>query len=435
MTTFHHAVLVARQPISLGIQSSGGTSLVRTHRHIPGTVLRGALARAWIAEHGTPDRAEPRLMSQFNELFDGHVRYEGLVPEGWQLVPLSVQRCKYRRLPQCSSWYADQALGDPAGSCGVCDGPGELSKGGIEPLGGRGLLRQSTHVELTPQGTSVEGQLFSRESLRPTVFQGRLTLPEALSDESRNWLLAPQRAVTVGGRRSTSGLAEFTATPAEPPAAHPVCRRLALRFTAPALLVDPAGLPRLRPGEDELARRLGSRVTIVGSWVRHEQVGGWNAAAELPKPVELAVSAGSTFLLELADDPDPAGLVALIANGLGLRRNEGFGALSLDSGPWSPPSAPTPAIPSSVTASDQAERAARLLTDTGHGPWFLDRLRELLASGAPPSDGIALLDRPEVRRLLPGRRDAVERLLLTSNRQRLDDVLRHLELLVRRGEF
>lgn len=440
--------LTARQPLSLGTRPNPGTALLRTHRHIPGTVLRGALAQVWIAAHGKPDElahSDPSLLAHFVELFERHVRYGALLPYGWSLVPLSVRRCKYRHTAACSQWSVDEALGAAAEECAVCAGPAELSKGQVEPFdpsAGR-LVRQSTHVELTEDGVAAEGQLFTREAIRPqddnnqpTRFRGHLILPDDLSAQADEWLRA-EHHVRIGGRRSTSGLALVTSSPAAP-ASVATGQRLALRFTAPALLTDDCGLPALRPQKSELAALLGTDVTIERSWVRHERIGGWNTAANLPKPEELAVSAGSTFLLDCAQPPALKRIRALCDRGLGLRRNEGFGLLRVDTEPWSAPTH-TPDPPSSIATapgSSVATRIAAVLHATGHGPWLLTHLRtyaQQRATGQRPSH-TDLLAATTLRDLRPSDRAALERLLLDPDPDLLGEVLRHLNPLVRSEE-
>lgn len=444
MSHLRTVTLTAHQPLSLGTRPNPGTALLRTHRHVPGTVLRGALAQVWIAAHGKPDQlahSDRPLLTQFLELFERHVRYGDLLPYGWALVPLSVRRCKYRPTAACSRWSADETLGTAAEECAVCNGPAELSKGQVEPFGTATdrLLGQSTHVELTENGIAAEGQLFSREAIRPRddndeprLFHGKLVVPDDLSVQDRQWLIAEHR-VLIGGRRSTNGLAVVTSTPTTPtPAAS--AEQLTLRFTAPALLTDDYGLPLLHPQEPELSALLGTDVTITRSWVRHERVGGWNTAANLPKPEELAISAGSTYLLRCASPPAAERVQALCDLGLGLRRNEGFGALRIDTEPWSPPTH-TQSRPGTATPSAAATVAA-LLHATGHGPWLLTNLRTYVqqraaAQNPSPTD---LLAATTLRDLRPSDQIAVEKLLLDPDPNLLGEVLRHLNLLVRRGE-
>jgi CRISPR-associated protein Csx10 len=426
--------MTARQHLSLGTRPTG-TAPTRTHRHIPGSVLRGALAAVWIAAHGTPDRLHagrnPQLYREFTALFEGAVRYEPLFAPGWQVVPMSVRRCKYRSSVQCTAWCADEAFTDPPPArCGVCQGPVENAKGGVEPAMGStdGLIAQTVRLAINDAtATAAEGQLFTREALRPRTadgrsprtFTGRIVIPNDLPAPARTWLTTP-RPVRVGGRRGTSGLTDLALAPEITSPSAVTGHRLALRLTSPALLTDACGLPVTAPSQDEISQFLGTHATIERQWVRYERVGGWHLASNLPKPEELAISAGSTYLLNLADPLDPQRTAALTTRGLGLRRAEGFGACTIADTAWQPP-AVADNVDRPATAEDPAENkaqhVARLLLDTGHGPWFHRELRAYLTdrgSGTPPH--ARMLDKPELDNLTPVHRRRIEAVLLRPDR-------------------
>jgi CRISPR-associated protein Csx10 len=471
--TVYNTVVTARQPLALGTRPAG-TAPTRTHRHIPGPVLRGALAALWIAAHGTPDRLQataPGLYAQFVELFEGSVRYEPLYAPGWQTVPMSVLRCKYPRSLLCAGWVEDEAFptaGD--GLCPHCKAPGARSKGAVEPVrtqasvqeSARDLVRQTVRLQLDDAtGTAERGLLFTREALRPRTrdggartFTGRITVHPGISAEALAWLTGPTRhRLHLGGRRSTGGGADLRLIPAARSAVSeqagegtsrwdgdgsPGGYRLALRLTSPALFTDPCGLPLTVPDPGELAALLGMPVTLVRSWTRHEHIGGWNAAANLPKPVELAASIGSTYLLELAVPPEPKRLALLADRGLGLRRTEGFGSLTTATAAWQPPPPPTapPAAPTGYSDRDRVEAAARVLTQTGHGAWFLNELRAYIAARSQGAERHAtLLDRPHLASLTPGQRRTVEAIWMRPDHELplLDAVLVRLEAMLRSG--
>lgn len=453
----YDATVTARQQLSLGTRPTG-TAPTRTHRHIPGSVLRGALAAVWIAAHGTPDRlhaSDPRLYDGFVELFEGAVRYEPLYAPGWGTVPMSVLRCKYPRDERCSNWVEDEAFpvgdGDGDGLCLYCGAPGRRSKGTVESLhaseSARDLVGQTVRLQLDDAtGTAERGLLFTREALQPRTsagaprtFTGRVVVPAGLSPDALAWLTGPARhRIHLGGRRSTGGGADLSLTLAATTDTPAITgRRFALRLTAPALFTDTSGLPRTVPDTAELGELLGVPVTLVRSWTRHEHIGGWHAAANLPKPVELAVGAGSTFLLELAEPADPRRVAALADRGLGLRRAEGFGTLTVATTAWRPP-APPP-VPDAAPAagysdSDRVEAAARMLADTGHGSWFLTELRAYVTARRQGAErSAALLDRPHLADLTPGQRRTVEAVLMRPDRELplLGDILVRLEARVR----
>lgn len=139
-----------------------------------------------------------------------------------------------------------------------------------------------------------------------------------------------RHAEHIGGRRTTHGLAQVSIRDSGPP---PAAQRrpdgmLVVRLRSPGIFVDAHGRPATHPSADDLEDALGVPATVAKSWTRWEQAGGWHAASGLPKPQELAVCAGSTFLIHPERTVDDSALTRLGARGLGLRRHEGFGDLA-----------------------------------------------------------------------------------------------------------
>ena len=84
--------VTARQRLALGVGSEV-SYFTGTHPFAPGSVLRGALAAAWIAENGPPTSGGGA--AAFRELFDGPIRYGPMFVPGTVVVPVSARRCKY----------------------------------------------------------------------------------------------------------------------------------------------------------------------------------------------------------------------------------------------------------------------------------------------------------------------------------------------------
>ena len=155
--------VTAHQPLTLGIRPAG-TAPVPTRLHVPGSVLRGALAAAWIAENGLPTKVPAAQRREFIALFEGDVSYGPLFAEGSHIVPMSVLRCKYRH---CTS-VIDEAFPTSGSETGCACGPLVPGRGEVEfthAAAGR-LIRQSTHLQIDDARQVAEkGLLFTRRAL------------------------------------------------------------------------------------------------------------------------------------------------------------------------------------------------------------------------------------------------------------------------------
>jgi len=296
--------------------------LQTTFQHLPGTVVRGAFAAAWLAEHGgTAD--SNRL--EFLLLFEGGVRF-GPLFRGGPPTPLSIVSHKYRigtGDKECADLDFDQALtGLARPYCPTCEVPLEPAKG---MRGEKATVSRRTSVAINEAGVARRGQIVTRDTLDPEqAFRGSLVADDpALLDR-----LAALGPVRVGGRRTTHGTAEVAldAVPPELPE-RLADGRVVLRLRSPGIFVDDYGRPSRDPNLAELSDVLGSRVEVHGRWFRWVTIGGWHAASNLPKPAELAVAAGSTYVISASGGIGDGGLTALAERGIGLRRCEGFGDL------------------------------------------------------------------------------------------------------------
>ncbi|MBK0869632.1 hypothetical protein INP57_22720 [Saccharopolyspora sp. HNM0986] len=315
-----------------------------TYDHVPGTVLRGALAARWIAEHGV----EVTKSRDFLEVFEGSGSFAPLHSEASVPAPLSVKVHKYGPGPTCTTLWWDAATGDEQQHCTACGDPLEFSKGAAT---GTVPRQRRTRTALTTQGVAAESQLFTQNSVaRGTRFAGWLHGPAL-----RALRLAEQPIdeVFLGGRTKLQGTAKIELDDQSVP--DPVEQHgneLVLRLLGPGVFVDRFGFPSSEPDLDELSEVLGVEArSIKRPWTRWCEIGGWHVASGLPKPTERAVQAGSTYRIKLAEPADEDARRRLMARGIGLRRREGFGAL------YSVGQAP-------VTAYRVANRAAAMRGDS-----------------------------------------------------------------------
>ena len=104
---------------------------------------------------------------------------------------------------------------------------------------------------------------------------------------------------------------------------------LRIDLLTPAILVD----SYLGYRESVVPEDLGlGREAFDGVFARSQLIAGWNSAHRLPKSDVVSVRAGSSYLLRRpangAEDELRA-LAAAAAKGIGIRRTEGFGAISI----------------------------------------------------------------------------------------------------------
>lgn len=317
--------LILRQPAQLGDRPREDFVL-STLEHLPGSAVRGAFAAAWIARNGVPDA---RTRREFLRLFEGGVRFGALLRAGTEAESLAVVRHKYVPEDSCRVTDYDRAAGDdPPLYCPDCGSPLEPARGiGKDGDRYRSQVRRRTSVAIGETGVARRGQLFTRETLLPGQdFTGTL----AAGDPADLEILRSLGPVRVGGRRTTHGLADVAINgPADPPAPQQLDgTTLVLRLRSPGIFTDELGRPRPEPGRAELSQVLGVAARVERRWTRWQEAGGWHVASGLPKPAELAVAAGSAFLIKTERPVAAAALSALAERGVGLRRHEGFGDLA-----------------------------------------------------------------------------------------------------------
>lgn len=294
-----------------------------TYDHLPGTVLRGALASRHLNESEQP----PDVVSasdEFLHTFEGGGSFGPLHNENTFPLPLSVKQHKYAPGPRCHTVWDQLSEGNE--HCPTCQQELEFSKG--EPAGTVHRVRR-TRAELDEDAVARHGQLFTQNSLQSgTRLSGWLHGPALralhIGDE-------PIDTLYFGGRTKHQGAARVQVdTYTEPEPVPQRENRLFLRLLGPGVFVDQHGFPSLYPDLEELSEQLGVKAMHVekeNSRTRWCAVEGWHAASGLPKPAERAVQPGSTYVVRCDREADPQARKQLMARGIGLRRREGFGAL------------------------------------------------------------------------------------------------------------
>lgn len=366
--------ITAEQPLALGTGSEV-SFFTDSHSFVPGSVLRGALAAAWIAQNGPPNRSNANV-GQFRELFDGDLRYGPLFVEGGQREPLSVLHCKYPETGDCEATAIDLAFEHQA-VCPGCRKGLEPSKGELHlPEGQRMHRRVRTSID-PKTWRAKDGELYATAAIPVD------TMLVGMIHGSHPWLV-DRRTLRLGGRRSVGGAAEYWTEPAPPvvPQADRITDSLVIRLVSPAILVDHGGRPRLDPDPD---LDLGREATLGQSWSRPLRWEGWHAASRLPKPMEICAAAGSTYRLTGSHEDLVRLATRLLRDGIGLRRAEGFGVVTIAYVPWCRTKPAEPASVSARRADVIVHQRMELLHDLElnepENRWLVGALRGLQLEG------------------------------------------------------
>lgn len=349
--------------LSAGRAGQAG-NLRNAHSIVPGATVRGALGAAW---WGSPDDtyrgADPQ--GDFDRLFADALcvgqalpvvhSQHGSATAVHELVPASFLVCKYAQ--SCGSAPVDLALlplPQPQGvdaaqptpcatteglcvrceKCHTCDAAAEPGRGWVTRRPTNTLV---TRTELK-DGVPVNGQLFTREVLQADpggelTLQGSIWLTKPVAPEVLDWLTR-KRVIRLGGSLTTMGRCSiaFEQVPAATEPTPSPTGLVAFYLHSPAILLDDDGAATLdlESAALRVAQAAGATDCFVHRvFVRSTLVSGWHGVAGLPKPQEWAVDSGGVVVL---GNLTPAAL-ANVLSGIGIRRAEGYGQLSLDPSP------------------------------------------------------------------------------------------------------
>lgn len=346
-TTVLQIDAVVRGEVAVGGRPESG-NLIAGLPHVPGSALRGAFAARWSGD---------REAEEFGRCFlDGGLRFGYLFPRDAERAalpaPLSLHTCKLRPGPPGLGHGLVDLLIEPGRQ--ECPQPectarlvqwgrsryGSGTRAKPRPL----LLSPHNRIEFRDQ-TVKEGSLFAYETL-PGGTRLRGFLRAETSDRLRLLLAGSGVALDesfrlrVGRRKGALGWLEctFGAFSGEDsgvglfPDAERLPERLRdgrdlrIDLVTPAIVLD----DRLRFREALTPEVFGlSRSAFDAVYAEPVVLSGWNAAHRLPKPDQLAVAAGSSYLLRSVRDEELTALRASAARGIGIRRVEGFGAFVL----------------------------------------------------------------------------------------------------------
>lgn len=365
--------ITARSPLLFSVHKPGGI-FQESLPYVPGAVIRGALAKLWLASTGNNNHAHltPVPDCQFCGAFvaaTGAI-FTNAYPVQTQtetpfVLPATAVACKHHENPLfdtlierlCWERLAPPGLiYDP--SCPICAERTE-SRSGIYVQHAqhwrarRVEQRLLTRVAINRRRNVAEdGMLYSPFVIdevnsvdldnetaphhrAPTQFRGqvrRLSSDLAATLEQINHIGgASSRSlghVTVTATDSkpisptvTERLqqfsdclqttwGEFSRLPGSNMGSQPVDLYFSFTLQSDAILVNPHGLPSMVYTAEMLQQQTGLSTALIASYASYGYAGGWNAAWGLPKPTELMTRLGSTYLYH-TQAPEAAVIQAL----------------------------------------------------------------------------------------------------------------------------
>lgn len=384
-------VVRADEPLLLARRAEAGNEF-DTLQTIPGAALRGALAHRVARRQGGLAEGEAAYAEFVALFFRGGVRCSMLLPakrdeDGlYPTVPLPLDATTCSLYPGFNKaqggaghgvWFQvwDQTSPD---ECPVCRPPETRANGDtrgevkIETL--RGWLplqenvglhqpgqRAEMHIEIDPTAARVAaGRLYSYTLLDAgQYFVGELVCAtEATWQRLRELASLPEvgqvfelrlgKAARRGYGRVSVSLSQPRMSDVSPWVALPIAQRvmpnrpLVMTLLTDAVITDRWGRYQEGFADDWLARELGLPVTLdapatpAGRPVAYNTarvVDSFNSQLGLPRTREVALAAGSTVCLKLGPALDKVTLDRLAQverDGIGLRRDEGFGVVAFN---------------------------------------------------------------------------------------------------------
>jgi CRISPR-associated protein Csx10 len=344
-------ILHLEEPVlATGIEGDPNSSV--SLGYVPGGLVRGALVSAYLRREGRPE-LDLQGSSPDRRLFlDGSVRYLNAYPAVQPDGSFAV-----RTLPVPLSWRSVKGTPSPIFDFSKDDLPGKQTEpvqGFISFSGGKlTKTKRISQVNIHTQRDAIKGRptaehgaVFQYQALPAGAHLMGLILVEDEQDQAALAGLLADAELLLGGAR-TAGYGRVCCESVEP---------LEAGFReAPEELFKPLGtgaeysqlaavclsdvLVRDRRGQfcldlpAELERRLGVGVQVETRsgqplvYARARPVGGFNRKWGLPLPQQVAIEAGSLYVLSFKKPVSGSRLLEIEEQGVGERRAEGFGRL------------------------------------------------------------------------------------------------------------
>jgi len=309
---------------------------------IPGSMLRGALIARYLAHTSIPDvAANPTCRHLF---FDGHTRYLHAYP---------LDRVGKRTLPTPRAWKVKKATQTPVYDLSVeptdIDQPKSLSESFVWLDSNElELYEPGKQINVHTQrdrkmGRAVEGAgaVFQYEAIAAgEVFGGVILCTDDVDADTLQSLLEQDDLPMGGSRGAGYGLVEIQNTQRIADWREvsvtlddmPSGGELTVTLLSDALIRDANGQYVAYLDAASLGDWLDARLESIPERTHAQPaiVGGFNRKWGLPLPQVSVARAGSVYVFRAAEPIPAAGLIRLMADGIGERREEGFGRIAIN---------------------------------------------------------------------------------------------------------
>jgi CRISPR-associated protein Csx10 len=328
--------LILEEPL-LATSLNGDPNSSVSYPFIPGSMIRGLVA-------GRMDNIDSMTTDVRSLLFDGRTRFLNayLADAQWERglpVPLSWMKEKDRMTE--AGLIQDHAWMEPEFETPKSAGAGfnwvhEDDEGALASL--RNPHRQIAVHTLRHRGagrpTKQEGAVYQYDALAPGEgFVGVILVEDDALARTILELL-PEGDYRLGGS-ATAGYGLITLNDVQrhsswqeyigSPASISQGKVFTITLLSDAILRDAYGSNHSR-----LEDALGAKVSVVGAFKKTTPVGGFNRTWGLPLPQEMALSAGSVFVLKALEEISEAKVAEWLEQGVGERRIDGFGRLAVN---------------------------------------------------------------------------------------------------------
>lgn len=312
--------------------------------YIPGSMVRGALCGRHFAAHPGLDAADSAVRRLF---FGGTTRFLNAYP---------VSRQGKRSLPTPRSLWADKAelrswqnppkdipkgklrarndaTGDAQGTDKKALGISfvHMSDEALEPVVVKRVsITHNAREHRRTLKTKTETQVFSYEALDAEQCFGGVILGPANELTAIQKLLETEPDMTLGGSRS-AGYGRVRVEDirlqsewSEAPASSDVDGRVVVSLLSDVIIRDAQGAFAADPGPSLGLGQALDQFSSMGL------TGGFNRTWGLPLPQAETIEKGSVFVYDLPNDFERGRLAATAEDGIGLRREDGFGRIAVN---------------------------------------------------------------------------------------------------------